>query len=157
AVNRPLRDFPVNSPLLRSLFATITESQVGNEPFGCLIDELINLLTGTSFSGLPGISGQYSRQQDPLIHFYEIFLEQYNPGLRGKRGVYYTPQPVVSYIVRSVDYLLRSHFSRRDGLASTFPWLDEPRFLLLDPACGSGIFLSTVIEHIREFYLQKGS
>src|SRR6185312_11494229 len=100
AVNRPLRDFSATNPFLYDLFATITEPQIGNEAFGCLIDELINLLTGTSFSGLPGTSGQHSRQQDSLIHFYEIFLEQYNPGLRGRRGVYYTPQPVFSYIVR---------------------------------------------------------
>src|SRR6266699_1955301 len=135
AVNRPLQDLPVTNPLLRNLFATIAEPQIENEPFDYLIDELIDLLAGASIDSLPGTPNQHSiealseacearlnprapLQQDPLIHFYETFLAQYNPGLRGRRGVYYTPQPIVSYIVRSVDNLLRSHFNCRDGLGS---------------------------------------
>jgi predicted helicase len=86
------------------------------------------------------------------------------------RGVYYTPEPVVSYIVRSVDALLRQHFDCPDGLADTstvaYTALDEhgnaqqktsPRVLLLDPACGTGTFLYNVIEHIRESYRRTGN
>ena len=151
-----LEHLPVTSSLLRSLFATITGSRIENEPFDYLVDQLIDLLKAASIDSLSGASGQHS-QQHSLIHFYETFLAQYNPDLRGQRGVYYTPQPVVSYIVRSVDYLLRTHFKRRDGLTGTFPMLDEPRVLLLDPACGTGTFLSTVIDHVREFYRQKSN
>lgn len=152
-----LEKFPVTNPLLRGLFATITRSQRESEPFGHLIEELMDLLKGASIDSLSDAPGLYSQRQHSLIHFYETFLAQYNPGLRGQRGVYYTPRPVVSYIVRSVDYLLRSHFNRRNGLASTFPPLDESGILLLDPACGTGTFLSTVIDHVREFYRQKSN
>src|SRR5258708_10764759 len=194
AVNRPLQVLPVTNPLLRNLFATITEPQIENEPFDYLIDELIDLLAGTSIDSLPGAPNQHPigalgeacgarfnplapLHQDPLIHFYETFLAQYNPELRGQRGVYYTPQPIVSYIVRSVDNLLRSHFNCRDGLAGSAPpqgtprgylggghpddgatpMQDKSRILLLDPACGTGTFLSTVIDHIRETYRQTGN
>src|SRR5258706_7853852 len=193
AVNRPLQDLPVTNPLLRNLFATIAEPQIEDEPFDYLIDELIDLLAGASSDSLPGAPNQHSiealseacgahlnprapLQQDPLIHFYETFLAQYNPGLRGQLGVYYTPQPIVSYIVRSVDNLLRSHFNCRDGLAGSAPpqtpsqaaregysddgaspMQDESPILLLDPACGTGTFLSTVIDHIRETYRQTGN
>src|SRR5258706_3029086 len=156
AVNRPLQNFSVTSSLLRSLFATITEPQRESEPFDYLIDELIDLLKGASIDSLSDASGQHSQQRS-LIHFYETFLTQYNPGLRGQRGVYYTPQPVVSYIVRSIDYLLRSYFNRRGGLAGPFPMLVEPRVLMLVPACGTGTFLSTVIDRVREFYRQKSN
>jgi len=89
-------------------------------------------------------ANQHSRHKDPLSYFHEKFLEQNNPQLRGLRGVYYTPDPVVSYIVRSIDFLLRSCFDRRNGLAEI-----SEDMLLLDPACGTGIFLQAVIEHIR--------
>ena len=58
--------------------------------------------------------GQRTRQEDPVVHFYETFLATYDPRLREKRGVYYTPEPVIAYIVRSVDHLLRP--------TSTCPW-----------------------------------
>src|SRR5258708_12499281 len=61
--------------------------------------------------------GKRTRQEDPVVHFYETFLAQYDPKLREVRGVYYTPEPVVSYIVRSVDYLLKKDFDLSQGLA----------------------------------------
>jgi len=104
------------------------------------------------------------------VHFYETFLTQYDPKLRELRGVYYTPEPVVSYIVRTVDYLLREHFDCPDGLAdtstTTYTYIDEegekrtkksPRVLLLDPACGTGTFSYTIIDHIRETYRKSGN
>jgi predicted helicase len=114
--------------------------------------------------------GKRTRQEDPLIHFYETFLAEYDPKLKELRGVYYTPEPVVSYIVRSVDHLLRTQFNCRDGLADTsavtYMRKDEhgkeheerkPRVLLLDPACGTGTFSYAVINHIRESYRQTGN
>jgi len=110
------------------------------------------------------------RREDPIIHFYETFLAQYDPKLREMRGVYYTPEPVVSYIVRSVDYLLREHFDCPDGLADAatvaYSSCDEhgkervertPRVLILDPAMGTGTFLYHIIAHIRERYRQMGN
>ncbi|KAB2645916.1 MAG: hypothetical protein DVB27_08665, partial [Verrucomicrobia bacterium] len=63
-----------------------------------------------------------TRGEDPVIHFYEHFLSAYNKQLKIQRGVFYTPQPVVSYIVRSVHELLQSEFGLADGLASTVTW-----------------------------------
>src|SRR5205823_6773717 len=92
-----------------------------------------------------------SNHKDPLSCLHEKFLEQYNPQLRGSRGVYYTPGPVVSYMVRSIDFLLRSCFERRNGLAEI-----SEDMLLLDPACGTGNFLQAVVDHIRNEFQKTG-
>ena len=93
-----------------------------------------------------------------MIHFYETFLAAYDARLRKVRGVYYTPEPVVSYIVRSVDRLLRSRFKCPAGLADTARTADgQPRVLVLDPACGTGTFLYAVVDHIREAFRQRGN
>ncbi|MBI1955739.1 MAG: hypothetical protein HYS38_05045, partial [Acidobacteria bacterium] len=101
------------------------------------------------------------------------FLAAYDPKLREARGVYYTPEPVVSYIVRSVDYLLKTRFGCPNGLADTATVEYEreeasggkakkvkataPRVLILDPACGTGTFLYTVIDLIREEFRKQGN
>ncbi|HEX8311216.1 MAG TPA: hypothetical protein VF614_07870, partial [Chthoniobacteraceae bacterium] len=112
--------------------------------------------------------------EDPVIHFYENFLTAYDHAMRVKRGVFYTPQPVVSYIVRSVHELLQTEFGLADGLADTTTWgemlkkhpglklpplTDEPdekrtvspdeSFVqILDPATGTATFLVEVIDVI---------
>ena len=100
-----------------------------------------------------------------MVHFYEDFLAAYDPDLREMRGVYYTPEPVVSYIVRSVDGLLRSRFALADGLADTervkveMPdgaQEESPRVLILDPAAGTGTFLREVVASIRTAIESKG-
>lgn len=107
------------------------------------------------------------RDEDPVIHFYESFLERYDPENRRKRGVFYTPRPVVRYIVRSVDTLLCSEFGLSDGLADTATWAEvsrrrpglaipeevspaTPFVSILDPAAGTGTFLVEVIDCIYE-------
>ena len=82
--------------------------------------------------------------EDPVIHFYETFLAEYDPQRRVDRGVYYTPPQVISYIVRSVDSLLKTELDRPDGLA-------DDNTLILDPATGTGGFLLTVLDHVREY------
>lgn len=101
--------------------------------------------------------------EDPVIHFYEHFLREYDAEQRVKRGVYYTPRPVVSFIVRSVDEILRTEFGLVDGLADTTTWgemaaripeirlpggttRDEPFVQILDPATGTGTFLVEVVD-----------
>ena len=100
-----------------------------------------------------------------MVHFYEDFLAAYDPRLRESRGVYYTPEPVVSYIVRSVDRLLRDRFDLADGLADTEKIKvevsdgvheDVPRVLILDPTAGTGTFLREVIASIRSTIEKKG-
>src|SRR5215471_16794712 len=89
--------------------------------------------------------------KDPLSYLHEKFLEKHDPRLRESRGVYYTPEPLVSYIVRSVDFLLRTHFNCNDGLAQT-----SKGITIFDPACGTGIFLEAVIKHIRAEFQKTG-
>lgn len=89
---------------------------------------------------------------DPVIHFYEDFLKEYDAELRKKMGAYYTPLPVVRFIVRSVDYLLQKEFNLPSGLADTSKLENGiHRVQILDPAVGTGTFLSSVI---REIYLK---
>src|SRR5207302_8809838 len=85
---------------------------------------------------------------DPVIGFYETFLAACDPGLRKACGVYYTPEPVVSFMVRAIDDLLKIHFAIPKGLA-------EPRVRIVDPACGTGAFLAGVVRIIRGHFLQR--
>jgi predicted helicase len=105
--------------------------------------------------------------EDPVIHLYEAFLKAYDPKLRQTRGVYYTPGPVVRFIVRSVDEVLRTELGLADGLADTITWGElvasrpsatipdgvgpgEPFIKILDPATGTGAFLVEVIDLIYD-------
>lgn len=109
---------------------------------------------------------------DPVIHFYEDFLKAYDKAMRAKRGVFYTPSPVVQFIVRSVDEILKTEFGIEDGLASTITWgemmarkpeLTLPKFCtaatpfvqVLDPATGTGTFIVEVITQIHAHMLGK--
>jgi len=143
---------PITNAFLAKLFATISGPELHDEPFMCYVDELVDLLAETDAHIFLAGSNQLTSQKDALSWLYEKFLEQYDPQLRDLRGVYYTPEPVVSYIVRSVDFLLRTHFNRQDGLAG-----EEGQVMLLDPACGTGIFLQAVIKHIRGEFQKTGN
>lgn len=81
-------------------------------------------------------------ERDPFIYFYEDFLKAYDPEMRKGRGVYYTPPPIVNFIVRAVDDILKENFNIRDGLA------DDKRVTVLDFACGTGTFLLEVFQRI---------
>jgi predicted helicase len=163
-------EIPPTSPFLCRLFGIIAEPDVDDEPFVGFVDELAQILALTDMEAVLADFGKHTRQEDPIVHFYEIFLAQYDPKLRQLRGVYYTPEPVVSYMVRSVDYLLREHFDCPDGLADTatvsYSCMDKdgeeriqkvPHVVILDPATGTGTFLSQVIAHVRERYRQMGN
>src|SRR2546429_3374417 len=141
---------PNSVPFLQKLFATIDELEDSNELFKHSIDELACVLAAEADIEAFACSNQHSGHKDPLSYLHEKFLEQYNPQLRELRGVYYTPDPVVSYIVRSIDFLLRTHFNRQNGLADI-----SEDMILLDPACGTGIFLQAVIEHIRNEFQER--
>lgn len=118
---------PVTNPFLKDMLATFLN--VGGRKGGIDFDELgiqdvVELLRGDE-TDLPAIRndfGNKTRGEDPVIHFYEHFLKAYNKQLKIQRGVFYTPQPVVSYIVRSVHELLQTEFGLEDGLASTVTW-----------------------------------
>lgn len=118
---------PVTNPFLKEMLESFL--QAGGRKGGMDFDELgihevVELLRGEE-TDLPAILrdfGNKTRGEDPVIHFYEHFLSAYNKKLRIQRGVFYTPQPVVSYIVRSVHELLRTEFGLEHGLADITTW-----------------------------------
>jgi len=157
-------EIPRTNPFLRGLFAAITGPELDEEPYAGLVDDLTQLLAVTDMRAVLSAFGTRKAQDDPVVHFYETFLAAYDPEVREMRGVYYTPEPVVSYIVRSADRLLRERFGCEDGLAEQTRDLPKapgkaeaktPRVLILDPACGTGTFLYAVIERIRDQFRQR--
>ena len=86
---------------------------------------------------------------DPLIHFYETFLAAYDPQLRERAGVYYTPDAVVDFIVRAVDDCLKGEFGRAQGLA-------DPDVRLLDPATGTATFLARAYQQVHDTMCANG-
>jgi hypothetical protein len=86
------------------------------------VNDVVELLDEANMEAVVRDFGDKNRQEDPVIHFYELFLHEYNKQLKIQRGVFYTPQPIVSYIVRSVHELLQTEFGLEDGLADTTTW-----------------------------------
>jgi SOS-response transcriptional repressor LexA len=138
------------------------------------VSEVVELLDGAKMEAVVRDFGDRNPQEDPVIHFYELFLKEYDAKKRMQRGVFYTPRPVVSYIVRSVDELLRTKFGLADGLADTATWgemekrdnglkipkgisPDQDFVQILDPATGTGTFLVEVIDLIRKTLVAKWS
>ena len=121
------------------------------DPLAWCVDDLAEVL---AVADAPGILNAYYREgkgSDPIVHFYETFLAQYDPGELERRGVYYTPEPVVGYIVRSLHGLLKTEFDKHDGLASD-------GVTLLDPAAGTMTFVARAAqEAVAEFEAKYGS
>ncbi len=141
---------PKTNPFLRKLFSEIAGVDMP-ETIDWAVDDLIELLRHADMDQVLKDFPQGRGKEDPVIHFYETFLAAYNPALREKLGVFYTPHPVVSYIVRSIDHLLVSRFDRQQGLA-------DEHTLILDPAVGTATFLYSVIERIyARFATQQGA
>ena len=134
--------------------------------------EVVELLDDANMEAVLRDFGDRNPQEDPVIHFYEHFLAAYDKSQKVSRGVFYTPRPVVSYIVRSVDELLRSEFGLEDGFADTTTWgemaarreavtipegasADQAFVQILDPAAGTGTFLVEVIDLIYRTMARK--
>ena len=168
---------PITNPFLREMLQTFL--QVGGRKRGIDFDELgiqdvVELLRGEE-TDLPAVLrdfGNKTQGEDPVIHFYEHFLTAYDKKLKVQRGVFYTPKPVVSYIVRSVHELLQTEFGLADGLADTTTWgemaqrnpdlkipegtdPDSPFVVILDPATGTATFLVEVVEVIHRTLTAK--
>jgi hypothetical protein len=128
-----IESIPRGSGILRDVFEVLC---LGSLPsaIGWIVKDLIDLLAAAPVHSILELDFYAYRGKDAIQHFYETFLEAYDTDLRKRRGVYYTPQRVVSFIVRWVDALLRSCFGLADGLA-------DPGVVLLDPAAGTLTFL----------------
>jgi len=135
---------PKTNPFLRKLFNHIAGPDL-DDRIAWLVDDLAQLLAQADMEAILKDFGKRTAKEDPVVHFYETFLAAYDPKVREMRGVYYTPEPVVSYIVRSIDYLLKTHFNKPQGLA-------DDNTLILDPATGTATFLYMVINEIRQAF-----
>lgn len=150
---------PSTSAFLHDLFQQLVNSNF-DKNLSWLLDDITSLLARTS------VAQVFQGEQDPSIHFYQDFLDAYDPQIRKDQGVYYTPDEVVSYIVRTAHAALQDDFGLPLGLADTTSWADfakakkiavpegvdpkEPFVQVLDPATGTGTFLLRVIEVVHE-------
>lgn len=138
---------PKSIGILRDIFKFISMDDLPPQ-LEAIIDDIAEVL---SVAEVKNILEQYYREgkgSDPILHFYETFLSIYDPSTREKRGVYYTPEPVVSFIVRSVHEILKEKFNIADGLAGK-------NVTLLDPAGGTLSFLAKAIETAVEEFTEK--
>jgi len=134
---------PRSNPFLVQLFHHVASPTLETN-VTYILDDIAVLLRNVPTEMLRTAFAARNHLEDPVIHFYETFLAEYDPQRRVDRGVYYTPPQVISYIVRSVDSLLKTALNRPDGLA-------DDDTLILDPATGTGGFLLSVLDHVREY------
>ena len=162
-----LEKLPKSNPFLRGLFQYIAGFDIPDR-LRYVVDDLAEVLRASDPHALFEDFGKFTARNDPFIHFYETFLAAYNPKKRKARGVWYTPEPVVDFIVRAVDDVLRSEFGIADGLADTgkvtVDWdtgetkngkpvtirKDVHRVQILDPATGTGTFLAKTVQTIAD-------
>jgi len=157
---------PKSNPFLRALFGYVAGYDL-DKRIAWIIDDLARVFQACDIASIMRGFGKLTGQNDPFLHFYETFLAAYNPAKRKARGVWYTPEPVVNFIVRAVDEVLQTEFGLADGLADTskvtidwdtgqFDKKGKPlinrkevhRVQILDPATGTGTFLAEVIKQI---------
>ena len=159
---------PQSNPFLRKLFQYIAGYDL-DDRLVWLVEELVEIFLATDMQRVMNNFGKSTSQNDPIIHFYETFLAEYDPKLRKARGVWYTPEPVVDFIIRAVDDILKSHFQLPQGLADTSKiqqtvtvqgagkegktvttTKEIHKVQILDPATGTGTFLAQTIRHIYD-------
>ena len=167
------RLIPKTNPFLRQIFNNLAGNDL-DERIAWVVDDLVSVFQVTDIPKIMKGYSQNKRHHDPMLHFYEEFLSQYNPQLRKAKGVWYTPQPVVGFIVRAVDEILQRDFGLEEGLAdySTIERMvaveqssdkrtsdgmkhTKRRFhrvQILDPATGTGTFLAEVVNQIYDRY-----
>ncbi|WP_417615630.1 type ISP restriction/modification enzyme [Parasphingorhabdus sp.] len=163
-----LDKLPKSNPFLRGLFQFIAGYDIPDR-LRYVVDDLAEVLRASDPHSLFEDFGKFTARNDPFIHFYETFLAAYNPKKRKSRGVWYTPEPVVDFIVRAVDDVLKTEFDIADGLADTgkvtVDWdtgqtdrkgkpvtirKDVHRVQILDPATGTGTFLAKTVQTIAD-------
>lgn len=127
-------NIPQTIGILRDVFKFISLGDLPKQ-MEWIVDDISEVLAVTDVYKLLDAYFHQHKGKDPIVHFYETFLAEYDPKTREKRGVYYTPEPVVSYIVRSLHTILKEHFDKDDGFAN-------PSVTVLDPAAGTLTFLA---------------
>ncbi len=168
---------PKSNPFLRKLFNYIAGPDI-DDRIKWVVENLAGVFLACNVEEILKNYGKSTQMEDPIIHFYETFLSEYDPKLRKARGVWYTPQPVVNFIVRAVDDILKTEFDLPQGLADTskttikldsqisdkrtatgYKQMEQEvhKVQILDPATGTGTFLAEVVKHIhKKFQGQQG-
>jgi len=159
---------PKSNPFLRKLFGYIAGPDI-DDRIKWIVDSLVDIFLACNVEEILKNYGKFTKMEDPIIHFYETFLSEYDPKLRKARGVWYTPAPVVNFIVRAVDDILKTEFDLPQGLADTSKTKikvdlqgkkveqEVHKVQILDPATGTGTFLAETIKHIhKKFEGQQG-
>ena len=164
---------PKTNPFLRQIFNNLAGNDL-DERIAWVVDDLVTVFLASDLQKIMKAYGEDKRHHDPMIHFYEDFLSEYNPKLRKSKGVWYTPQPVVGFIVRAIDEILQKEFNLPEGLAD-YSTIEKDvvveqsydgrtkdgmkhamkrfhRVQILDPATGTGTFLAEVVNQIYDRY-----
>jgi len=134
---------PKTIPILQNLFYNLTSPQNISEHLRRVLEDIVNILNNTDISAIFKEFHSEKWTEDPAIHFYETFLKEYDPKVRIRRGVFYTPHPVVSYIINSIHSILKEDFKLMNGLA-------EKNVTLLDPAAGTLTFPLLAIKRVKQ-------
>jgi len=162
---------PKSNPFLRNLFQYISGYDI-DDRIEWIVTALADIFRATDVKSILNNFGESTQMTDPIIHFYENFLAEYDPKLRKARGVWYTPAPVVNFIVRAVDDILKTEFGLPQGLADNSKTKIKVKAVtkatadrrsktkevevekevhkvqILDPATGTGTFLAEIVKHI---------
>ncbi|MBX7133143.1 MAG: N-6 DNA methylase, partial [Fimbriimonadaceae bacterium] len=164
-----MENLPASNPFLKGLFEYVAGPALPKR-LTYIVDDLVQVMRASDPHSLFRDFGKFTARNDPFIHFYENFLAAYNPKKRKSRGVWYTPEPVVDFIVRAVDDVLKTEFGLADGLADTskvtvdwdtgqnHPKTGKPvtekrqvhKVQILDPATGTGTFLAKAVQLISD-------
>ncbi len=170
---------PKSNPFLRKLFGYVAGPDI-DERIVTVVDNLAEVFRATNVEQLLKNFGKSTQTNDPIIHFYETFLAEYDAKLRKARGVWYTPEPVVNFIVRAVDDILKTEFNLPQGIADTsktkikiktdianknfksgYKEVEKEvhKVQILDPATGTGTFLAEVVKFIynKNFKTMQGA
>ncbi|MBK8398739.1 MAG: N-6 DNA methylase [Leptospiraceae bacterium] len=164
------RLIPKSNPFLRKLFSYIAGIDLDDRILW-IVDDLVEVFLACNVKEILKNYGKDTKTEDPIIHFYETFLSEYDSTLRKTRGVWYTPEPVVNFIVRGVNELLKTEFGLSQGLADSSKTTikvtpqgsnkiieqEVHKVQILDPATGTATFLAEVIKLIhKKFVGQEG-
>ncbi|WP_420638372.1 type ISP restriction/modification enzyme [Candidatus Poriferisocius sp.] len=163
---------PLANPFLAALFEQVHDQAATLDLVDSGIEDFVADLRVTDVESILDQFGNSSKGGDPVIHFYEEFLKQYDSDMRADAGAFYTPQPVVDFMVRAVNQVLRQQFHLPAGIADDATWKeasdrngfkvpesldpDSPFVTMLDPAAGTGTFLVAWLRHAKSSYGNAG-
>ncbi len=160
---------PLSNPFLAAFFDNVHDQASVLDLEGIGLEQLVADLRETNVEAILDQFGTSARGGDPVIHFYEEFLQRYDRKMRADAGAFYTPQPVVEFMTRTVDSILRDRFGLAAGVADGSTWAEvaerndfavpdgvepsSPFVSMVDPATGTGTFVVEWLRRARASFL----